>query len=209
MLDVHAPEHGIGGPRDFMIHLLTITVGLLIALGLENAAEAMHHRHQRREAETMIRQELRDNEQLIESSKDQFEQERNGMNAVLADLELMSQGKTPATPLVEKEFVFHQAPMQDSAWRTASSTGVLSYMDYDEVERFSGAYKEQDQLEQMELKTLEDYLQLIPILMGHPKDIDAERAKDARVYARLADAHLNGMYFIAVGTLGSYKQALQ
>lgn len=50
MLDVHAPEHPIGGPRDFLVHLLTITVGLLIALGLENSVEALHHRHQRKEA---------------------------------------------------------------------------------------------------------------------------------------------------------------
>jgi len=31
MLDVHAPEHGIHGVHDFLIHLLTITAGLLIA----------------------------------------------------------------------------------------------------------------------------------------------------------------------------------
>ena len=37
MLDVHTPEHRIGGVRDFLLHILTITVGLLIALALENA----------------------------------------------------------------------------------------------------------------------------------------------------------------------------
>jgi hypothetical protein len=56
MLDVHPPERGIHGIRDFFIHLMTITVGLLIALGLENAVEAVHHRHQRKEAEVTLRQ---------------------------------------------------------------------------------------------------------------------------------------------------------
>ena len=37
MLDVHAPEHGIGGARDFFMHLLTITVGFCLSrLSLEN-----------------------------------------------------------------------------------------------------------------------------------------------------------------------------
>ena len=207
MLDVHAPEHPIGGKRDFFIHLLTITVGLLIALGLENAAEAMHHRHQRKEAEAMIRQELEENAKLIEDSETQFKQELDGMNTVLDSLELMSQGK--AQTLEQRDFVFHQAPMQDAAWRTAASTGALSYMDYDEVQRFSGAYKEQDELDAMEKQTLNDYLEIVPILLHHPKDIDPQRAKDAMVYARHAVAHLNGMYFIGLGTLGSYKEALK
>jgi hypothetical protein len=41
MLDVHAPEHRIHGFRDFLVHLLTITVGLLIALSLEASVGAM------------------------------------------------------------------------------------------------------------------------------------------------------------------------
>jgi len=71
------------------------------------------------------------------------------------------------------------------------------------------AYSRIDQLETMEKLTAEDYLMLIPILSHHVKDMDPERAKQALVYARQAVGHLNGMYFIAVGTLGSYKQALQ
>jgi len=207
MLDVHAPQHTPNGLRDFFIHLLTITAGLLIALGLEAGVEAFHHRHQRLEAEAMIRDEIKSNDEKIEQGEAQFKEELDGMNRVLQALDTLSQGKT--LPLQEKDFVFHQSPMQDAAWRTAASTGVLSYMDYGKVERFSEAYKEQDQLETMEKQTLDDYLMLIPILSHHVKDMDPERAKQALVYARQAVAHLNGMYFIGLGTVGSYKQALQ
>ena len=54
MLDVHAPHHRLDSVREFVVHILTITVGLLIALGLEASVENMHHRHQRREAEETI-----------------------------------------------------------------------------------------------------------------------------------------------------------
>jgi hypothetical protein len=35
MLDVHPPHEKMHGFKDFLLHLLTITIGLLIALGLE------------------------------------------------------------------------------------------------------------------------------------------------------------------------------
>ena len=48
MLDVHPPHHPTHGWRDFFIHIATITVGLLIAVGLEQTVETLHQRHQRR-----------------------------------------------------------------------------------------------------------------------------------------------------------------
>jgi hypothetical protein len=207
MLDVHAPHQTPNGVRDFAIHLLTITAGLLIALGLEAGVEAFHHRHQRLEAEALIREEIRSNGEKIEQGQSQFKEELDAMNRVLQTLEALSQGKSGT--LEEKDLVFHQAPMQDAAWRTAASTGVLSYMDYAQVERFSDAYKEQDQLEAMEKQTLDDYLMLMPILAHHGKEMDAARAKQALVFARQAVAHLNGMYFIGIGTMGTYHEALQ
>ncbi|HEY5329116.1 MAG TPA: hypothetical protein VIJ79_04465 [Acidobacteriaceae bacterium] len=47
MLDVHPPHHAATTWRDFFIHIATICVGLLIAIGLEQTVEALHHRHER------------------------------------------------------------------------------------------------------------------------------------------------------------------
>jgi hypothetical protein len=208
MLDVHPPEHGIHGVRDFFLHLFTITVGLLIAIGLEQSVEVMHHRHQRHEAEAMIRQELQANRKVVRYSAPQLKQEIDSMTSVLYTLEALSAGK-PQLPLKVADLAFREGPMQDSAWRTANSTGVLSYMDYGEVGNFSDAYKEQDQLQAMEELTLNDYLELVPILSNHDKDMTPERAKEALPYARSAVGHLSGMYFIGAGALGSYDQALK
>ena len=210
MLDVHAPEHKINGTRDFVVHLLTITVGLLIALGLEAGVEAMHHRHQRKEAEAMIRQEISDNRKTLLNSAEGLKAEIAGMTTVLNMLDSVSDGQAlPQGTLKEGDLHFSEGPMQDSAWRTASSTGALSYMDYAEVEKFSGAYKEQDQLEAMEVLTMNDYLQLVPVLSNHAKDMTPERAKDALPFARSAIGHLSGLYFIGVGTVGAYDAALK
>jgi len=209
MLDVHPPEHGIHGTRDFFLHLFTITIGLLIALGLEASVEAIHHRHQRQEAETLIRNEIQNNLDRLRSEAPQAKLELHQMNEVLQTLEGRAEGQTGA--LNEKDFVFHEAPIQDAAWRTANSTGALTFMDYAEVERFSDAYKEQALLQTMEEQALEDYLELMPILSHHGKDgvVSPEAAKDAIPYTRRVVAHLNGMLAVGAGTAGTYEEALK
>jgi hypothetical protein len=51
MLDVHPQHEAAHTWKDFFIHIATIVVGLIIAVGLEQTVEAIHHHHQRRELE--------------------------------------------------------------------------------------------------------------------------------------------------------------
>jgi hypothetical protein len=39
MLDVHPPHHAASTWRDFFIHIATIVIGLLIAIGLEQTVD--------------------------------------------------------------------------------------------------------------------------------------------------------------------------
>jgi hypothetical protein len=55
MLEVHSPHLSIHTWKDFLIHIATITIGLLIAVGLEQSVEALHHRHQREQLEDQMR----------------------------------------------------------------------------------------------------------------------------------------------------------
>jgi hypothetical protein len=50
MLDVHPAHHAASTWRDFFIHIATIVLGLLIAVGLEQTVEYIHHRHQLKKA---------------------------------------------------------------------------------------------------------------------------------------------------------------
>src|SRR5882757_3622278 len=49
MLDVHPAHHAASTWRDFFVHIATIVLGLLIAVGLEQTVEHFHHQHQLRE----------------------------------------------------------------------------------------------------------------------------------------------------------------
>ena len=210
MLDVHAPEHPIGNVREFLIHLFTITCGLLIALGLENAAEALHHRHERNEAEAMIRQEIRENRGDAEAAGPLTISELKSLQAVLHFVQGRSEGNQGA-PSADANMDFTEGELQDAAWRTASSTGVLAFFDYTEVERFAAAYKEQELLQVTLERTLEDYLQRSSVL-PQSKDLNTltpAQAAEALPYVRKAVADLRGVLAIGQGTLTSYDHALK
>lgn len=145
MLDVHSPHEPVHGIRDFLLHLLTITVGLLIALGLEAAVEWRHHLHLRHEAEDNIRREIEDNRKdLIEvlhavpAEQAKFKNLLVYLNARAAgsdaDIHNINVGVKIGTP-------------QDASWQTAAATGALAYMDYAEVKRFAAAYQMQKKLD--------------------------------------------------------------
>lgn len=61
MIDVHVPHKTEHTWTDFLIHIATITVGLFIAIGLEQTVEHFHHLHQRYQLEEHLREELRTN----------------------------------------------------------------------------------------------------------------------------------------------------
>jgi hypothetical protein len=62
MLDVHPPHHPTHTWRDFFIHIATIIVGLLIAIGLEQTVEALHRAHERRVLQTAL---VHESEQIL------------------------------------------------------------------------------------------------------------------------------------------------
>ena len=47
MLDVHPPHEAAHTWKDFFIHIATIVIGLLIAIGLEQTVEHFHRQHER------------------------------------------------------------------------------------------------------------------------------------------------------------------
>jgi hypothetical protein len=54
MLDVHPPHESAHTWRSFFIHIATIVIGLIIAVGLEQIVEHIHHRHQRAQLEEQM-----------------------------------------------------------------------------------------------------------------------------------------------------------
>src|SRR5271155_1600867 len=62
MLDIHPAHHAASTWRDFFIHIATIVLGLLIAIGLEQTVERIHQHYELRETREALEQERKANE---------------------------------------------------------------------------------------------------------------------------------------------------
>jgi hypothetical protein len=144
MLDVHPPHERMHGFRDFALHLLTITIGLLIALSLEGCVEWRHHRNLRHEAEIGIRGEIDHNAKIILSLHQQIDAQEKELDS---DLTVLDQMKAhPNAPHGQLGFSFRWSGFDDVAWKTAQSTGALAYMPYSEAAIYSNIYTLQNEL---------------------------------------------------------------
>jgi hypothetical protein len=65
ILEPHAPHEAIRSWRSFVVHIATITIGLLIAIGLEQCVEYLHHVHQRRQLQHDLLEEARRNRDIL------------------------------------------------------------------------------------------------------------------------------------------------
>ena len=68
MIDVHAPHEATHTWTDFFIHIATIVVGLLIAIGLEQTVELIHHHQQLAEARQQLAAERDLNREVLQKN---------------------------------------------------------------------------------------------------------------------------------------------
>ena len=141
-MEVHAPHHPLHSWRDFFIHIATITIGLLIALGLEASVEALHHRHQRNEARENILNELAGNRKELPDDLGSLVAERHELEQ---NIELLRQLRNhQAVPPESKlKFSWYWSSLPDAAWQTARETGVLALLPAAQVKQYSGIYIQQ------------------------------------------------------------------
>ena len=99
MLDVHAPHESIHTLKGFFIHIATIVIGLLIAIGLEQSVEYIHHRHQLQEARRELLIEVDENLHLIELN---IESTRKTSLALDADIAMLRAKQSSNSPVAMK-----------------------------------------------------------------------------------------------------------
>jgi len=147
MLDVHPPHEPVHGWRGFAVHLLTITAGLLIALGLEAAVEARHHHELAAQARENIERELERNVEHAKANIANVQGTIDSVDALLAAARRHRDAPHPTSASVHEMRV--SASWQDfeeAAWLTARESGALAHMPLDEVQKYAGIYARQEEI---------------------------------------------------------------
>jgi hypothetical protein len=208
MLDVHAPNGRMESVKDFLLHVLTMTVGLFIALLLEGCVERYHKAEVRREAEANLRQEVVDNKRKLTEAQPVMKAEEKTLKIALDFLIAKEAGKPYTLPGIDLGFSIRS--LSDASWRTASVTGALALMDYQEVQGYAGTYQLQEQLMQLQTETLNDFLQMqsYTVYGFDPDKVTPAYAAAAEVDVRRALSHLEAMEQIAAGMSAVYDRVL-
>ena len=137
MLDVHPPHAAIHGWRDFLVHIATITIGLLIAIGLEQAVEYVHHLDQLEVARRELSAELSDNRHIAALNEAQLRKVRLELDNDMRLLRASQASHVPPTGL-NYSWNFYRTP--DGAWQTAKQSGALGLMPHAELRDYVYVY---------------------------------------------------------------------
>ena len=138
MIDIHPPHHAATTRRDFFIHLATVVLGILIAIGLEQTVEYFHHRDQVAQLTEQMRTEAQNNLPLIRDSvarlKVQATYIRSLEDALLAGkLSGDSVGVHGIPPNAGS--ALYVSPSR-ATWSAAQSAGLAALLPADQVKLF-------------------------------------------------------------------------
>jgi hypothetical protein len=150
MLDVHPVHHSLTSWREFALHIATITVGLLIAIGLEQSVEKIHQLHQRHQLqEDLLGEVNRNRETLIGDLR--LDAERSWFQAAMTVAAVPTNGGallmtlpptlcvpgtlgTNGTDASIKTYYF--AP-SDAVWATAKNAGLITRLPVEEARMYA------------------------------------------------------------------------
>ena len=209
MLDVHAPHHPANGVRDFFLHLFTITIGLLIAVGIEGLVERHQHRETAEAARQNLRAEIKSNADSLDDALKTIKKEETIIDADLTEIRHMQQTKDQHGSL---DGTYRTITLRRTAWKTAQQTGALAYMPYDEAQRFSDIYDAQELFLDQEGKLMDDSAHFFGIVRrANPdtKDFESKDFADLGELFGIWQIHLLNLDILAQDALEHDKAYLE
>jgi hypothetical protein len=160
--------------------LLTITVGLLIAVGIEGCVE-LHREHKLvQDARETMREEIQHNSDQMKDAVGNLKKQRDlitGNIDVLTRIQENPKDKEAQKASIHADYTI--VGLRDTAWKTAQTTGALAFMPYTEAQRYSDVYGSQKDFLDQQDKILDDEAQLLGLIaktnLGHG-DTTSEQA---------------------------------
>jgi hypothetical protein len=175
MIDVHAPHNRMEGFKDFFLHLITITIGLLIALSLEGCVEWHHHRTLVREADAGLHAEIEQNSKVVAAVRQQIKDEEKQLDQDLAAMAVLR--AHPDAKHQQIGFTFRLAGFDEVSWKTAQTTGAFAYMPYDDAQTYSDIYAAQDELYTVQQQVVADVMRAAALVVAQPDGVNPTPAQ--------------------------------
>ncbi len=205
-MEIHPPERPMHSVKDFLLQILTITVGILIALSLEALLTAVHHRSLVREARANLVHELQANRREVnEAVLKEMPRLTTEQDKALAVVEAFLARHPPAS--ADLRAVYRIAQVTSTSWTTAQRSGAVAFMEYGEIERFANVYELQARF-----STLQDRLVEAYVTAGPGSDPDSASVDELRQWKQrivTIQAHLQATRQLGQALVAEYDKALK
>jgi hypothetical protein len=140
-MEIHTPDKPIHSKKEFMFHMFTVVLGILIALALDGLVTWAHHKMLVREARARIATELRHNQETVAKALPEIKARGQQLQHIVSAIDELE--KTHKIKNQRLEFDFSSYELYSTAWKTASVSGAVTYMDYEELKNYTDAYDDQ------------------------------------------------------------------
>lgn len=162
-MEIHPPEKPIHTVKDFLLQLMTITIGILIALSLEGALGWSHHRTLVSEAKENLRQEIVNNKGEVGKALAGIPNLRKNEEKALQLIEDLRahRAKGHREP-VTLDFRYYIAVPSDTNWSTAQAAGAVAYMSYRDVQKYASIYDNQRKFDGFQDRLTESVVAAVP-----------------------------------------------
>jgi hypothetical protein len=190
-MDIHSVQGPVHSRKDFLVHIAIITIGILIALSLENFVEWKHHRNLLHDARANLATEISANRKTMETYMQDIRKRQEQLSRVVSTMEALEEKKSVPTDL-DMTYTFHT--FDSAAWNAATASGAVTFMRYDELQHYTDIYNGQNAFQVLQAEAsrhtadLASRLQLMDIRQkgaAHEhKTLPAEKLEDVEREAR-------------------------
>jgi biotin operon repressor len=130
MLDVHAPHETAHTWKDFFVHLATIVIGLLIAVGLEQLVERLHDGHKLHATQEDLRREREANGKDLITNSHNWRWEMAELQNNLMVLEYIAHHPGEPQTTLPGDLRWVQLPIfsNHAVWDASQQNGLIRLM---------------------------------------------------------------------------------
>ncbi len=138
-MEIHAPQGPVHGFKDFLIHIAIVTLGILIAFGLEGLRETIHNRHLVRETRESMHEEMTANLEHVQLECGHVTRYSTALKEASEAMPALAQRSQAEFGARLRADYNPGYILVANAWETALSTGVLAHMPTLEVAAYAYA----------------------------------------------------------------------
>jgi len=155
-MDIEGPHKPIESLKDFLLHLLTITIGILIALTLEAVVHRHHERAIVAEAVTSLDAEIANNTTKVSKHRDELTQLADGLTQLQTQIKARRAGAKWTDTQID---IYPPVTLLSAtAWEAASATQAVSLMGFKDAQRYAPIYSLQRAFSTYQDKSLDVWL---------------------------------------------------